>query len=330
MPTMWFLGLYQTVGGRGDVDWRGLALLGWAAPAAAVAVTALTHLAGYRRHVVTTLESLDTRTPRPMLRRLGARLAAVVCAWRPLRHATFSFMARTLTRSPRHRLLMTLALGVAFAVVAASLLSSMSSSREGWRPPGAGAVLSIQFALTFFLVTAARFATVVPSELRASWMPRLLAPRDAAPLRAGAARAVLWCGVAPLATILLPVDAALVGWPLAAAHAAVGLVSGAVLIEIAFFGFASIPFTFALPPDTGRTKVRWLGYWFGFTFFVFALPYLEAFVLAQPGGFAGFTSVGLGLLITLVIVRKVSSRGGTPTIFEEQGEWEVQRLDLSA
>ncbi len=329
LPTMWFLGLYQTVGGRGDVDWRGLAWLGWTAPMAAVAVTALTHLAGYRRQVVATLESLDSRKSRPLVRRLGAGAAAAVCAWRPVRHATFSFMARTLARSPRHRMVMTLAFGVACAVAAVSLLSSMSSSRDGWRPPAAGAVLSIQYALTFFLVSAARFATVVPSELRAGWMPRLLVPCDAAPLRAGAARAVLACGVVPIVTVLLPIDAALLGWRLAAAHAVVGLVGGAVLIEIAFFGFASIPFTFALPPDTGIPNARWLGYWFGFAFFVLALPHVEAFLLSQPGGFAGFTGVGIGLLVTLVIARKVSTRDGTPPVFEEQGAWDVQRLDLS-
>jgi hypothetical protein len=330
MPTMWFLGLYQTVGGRTDADFRGLALLGLWTPMAAVAIAALTSLLGYRRHIATTIESLDTRTPRPLVRRIGARLVAAACGWRPLRHAIFSFMARTLTRSPRHRAVMTLAFSVACAVAAVSLLSSASSSREGWRPPDAGAVLSIQYALTFFLVLAARFATVVPSELRAGWMPRLLAPRDAAPLRAGAARAVLACGVAPLVAVLLPIDAALVGWRLAGAHAVIGLVTGAALIELAFFGFASIPFTFALPPDTGLPRARWLGYWLGFSFFVLALPQLEALALGQPGGFSWFAGVGLGLLVTLVVIRRISARGGTPTVFEEQGDWAVQRLDLSA
>lgn len=329
MPTMWFLGLYQTVGGRTDADFRGLAFLGLWTPMAAVAIAAVTSLAGYRRHVATTIESLDTRTPRPLMRRLGTRLAAAVCAWRPLRHANFSFMARTLARSPRQRAVMTLGFSVACAVAAVLLLSSMSS-REGWQPPGTGAVLSIQYALTFFLVAAARFATVVPSELRAGWMPRLLAPRDAAPLRAGAARAVLACGVAPLVAVLLPIDAALVGWRLAGAHAVIGLITGAALVELAFFGFASIPFTFALPPDTGIPKVRWLGYWLGFTLFVLTLPHLEAFFLANPGGFAGFTGVWVGLLITLVVARRIAARRGTPTTFEDQGAWEVQRLDLSA
>ena len=330
MPTMWFLGLYQTVGGRTDADFTGLAFLGWAAPTAAVAVAVLTSLVGYRRHVATTIESQDTRRPWPWLRRIGARLAAAVCAWRPLRHATFSFMVRTLTRSPRHRAVLTLAFSLACAVAAVSLLSSMSSSAEGWRPPGVGAVLSIQWALTFFLVLAARFATVIPSELRASWMPRLLAPGDAAPLRAGAARAVLACGVVPLVAILLPIDASLVGWRLAGAHAAVGLVAGAVLIEVAFFGFASIPFTFALPPDTGIPRVRWLGYWLGFSTFVLTLPHLEAFFLGNPGGFTGFTCAWFGLLIALVIARRKAARDGTPTVFEQQGDWAVQRLDLSA
>lgn len=330
MPTMWFLGIYQTVGGRADPDFRALATLGWSALAFASSIAALTHLAGYRRHIRTTLETMEVARSRPSLRRLGTRLAGVICGGLPHRHAIFSFGVRTLTRSPRHRFIMALALGIACAVVTVALLQSMSSASEGWRPPDAWAVFSIQYALTFFLVGAARFATIVPSELRASWILRLLAPPSTAAVRSGYMRALLWCGVAPLVVALLPIDAALVGWRMASAHAVVGLVVAAILVEIVFFGFVSMPFAAALPPGTGSPRARWIGYWLGLTLYAFALPEIEALALGQPQGLAWLLGVGLVGLIALKVLRRLYVGAGTAPIFEDPPDWEVQRLDLSA
>lgn len=327
MPPLWFVGLYQTIGGRGDADWRALATMAWSSLAIVILVAGATHLAGFRRHVVATLETPVGATMRPRgWRRFWGGTVATLVGRRPARHALFAFTLRTLMRSPRHRLALAGFFGLGCAISAVALASSMRYG-GAWHAPGVASVMSVQNILTFVLAGAVRFATSSPSELNASWVFRLLAPRDARAWRAGLSRAVVWCGLVPLVALLVPLNAALLGWPLAWSHAIVGLAFGAVLVEIVFFGWSKVPFACPVAPGGGGPNARWAFYWFGFTIYAFTMARAEAWILDQPRGLVAMVGTAAAVLVMLTIVGRLRGAAVTPE-FEEQSDWAVQRLDL--
>jgi hypothetical protein len=329
MPPLWFVGLYQALGGRNEADWRALAAVAGLSVSVVVVVAVATHLLGFRRHVVSTLESPAGALWRPRSwRRFWGRAAAAVTGGRPARHALFAFTLRTLARSPRHRHVLAGFCGLGCAVSAVSLASSMWY-RGAWHPPGAASVMSVQNILLFVLVAAVRFGTAAPSELQASWVFRLLAPRDARVWRAGLERALITCGVVPLLATLLPLNGALLGWSRAWAHAAAGFALGAALVPIMFFGFARAPFACPVTPGGGGPRARWAFYWFGFTTFAFGLSRAEAWLLDRPRGLVVLLGMAATALVVTAAIRGRRSAAVVPE-FIEQADWSVQELGLSA
>jgi len=328
-PQMWFVGIYQTLGGRGDPDWRMLAGLGALAVSGSLLVAATTMWAGYRRHVSLTLEAAGTRrADRPAVRRIGAWLGHAAAGRDPVRHAIFAFTLRTMTRSPRHRMIVAACLGAGCALSAAGLVTYMWRP-TGFVPPSAEAIFSVQNVLAFFLVAAATLGASVPGDLAAAWTFRLLEARDARRWLSGLRRAVLAGGILPLLALLFPLNAALVGWPAALAHALVGLVMSTMLVELMLGGFRRAPFACAAAPGGGGPRARWAAYWIGFSFFAFTLAQVEAWALDAPGGLAALLVVGLVVVIALVATRTIRPFQGALT-FEEPADWAVSRLDLTA
>ena len=73
---MWFLGLYEWLGGRPDPDWAVLARSSVIGVTASVALALTTQVAGYRRQVGRLLEIQDAGSrPLAPLRAIGAAVA---------------------------------------------------------------------------------------------------------------------------------------------------------------------------------------------------------------------------------------------------------------
>jgi len=327
-PQMWFVGIYQTLGGRGDPDWRMLAGFGALAVVSSLLLAATTTWAGYRRQVSATLEAAGARRAgRPTARRVGAWLGHLASGGDPRRHAIFAFALRTLTRSARHRMILAAFLGAGCAVSAVGLATA-TWRQTGFVRPAADAIMSVQNVLAFFLVAAAATGASVPSDLAAGWVFRLLEGRDARAWLSGLRRAVLAGGIVPLLALLFPVNAALLGWPTAAAHALVGLVMSAMLVEVVLRGFRRAPFACAAAPGSGGPKARWLAYWFGFSVYAFTLARVEAWALDQRGGLLTLLAMGLAVVVALVLARTIRPFQGTLS-FDEPADWAVSRLDLT-
>ena len=327
-PQMWFVGMYQTLGGRGDPDWRRLAGFGALAVVSSVLLAAVTMWAGYRRHVSLTLEAAGARrADRPVARRVGAWLGHVAAGCDPGRHALLAFALRTMTRSPRHRMILAAFLGMGCAVSAVGLIS-VTWRRAGFVPPTPDAVMSVQNVLAFFVVAAAAAGASVPSDLAAGWVFRLLEGRDARAWLSGLRRAVVAGGIVPLLALLFPLHTALLGWPTALAHALVGLVMSIMLVELMLGGFRRAPFACAGTPGAGGPRPRWVAYWFGFSLYAFTLARVEAWAFDQPGGLMTLLGVGLAAVVALVVVRTVRPFEGT-LAFDEPADWAMSRLDLT-
>ncbi len=328
-PQVWFVGVYQAIAGLGDPFWREMAALGVLGVFAAVSVAAATLLVGYRRHVSTTLESAGAGAIRRKAAQRGLGwIGGLVTGRDPARLALFSFTMKTMTRSPRHRMILAAFLGMGCAVSAVGLATVMWRT-SGLVQPSPTAIMAVQHVLTFFLVAALAVGASVPSDLAANWIFRLLAGRHPDAWLAGFRRAVLAAGVIPLLAVLFPINAALIGWSRASAHALIGLIMSAVLVEAVLFGFRRAPFACAVAPGAGGPKARWALYWLGFTMFASALARIERVALDQPYGWLVMAGAGL-LLFAALLVARTWRPIDRPLDFDESPDWAISRLDLTA
>ena len=119
LPSVWFLGLYDVIGGRpvaGSPALAGMALL---ATAATVGAAILLFVATHDRLTRRALESREIGGGRKGL--TVENLTQVLCR-RPAARAVFGFTVKTLTRSRSHRLLMAIYVGGALALVASGIV----------------------------------------------------------------------------------------------------------------------------------------------------------------------------------------------------------------
>jgi hypothetical protein len=330
LPPMWFLGLYQWLGGRGDEVWTALARLAAAGVAISVLVAISTHVIGYRRHATRLLESHESGGRRlAPLRAIGAGLARLVAGGRPGALGFFAFTVHTLIRSARHRLVLAASLAAGCALSVVTVVSS-AYEWDKWDAPTTEALLSVQLLLAFCAVFGLRIATAIPSDLRANWTFRLLDPGQPGPWLRGFRRAAFWCGLVPLLLIQLPANAVWLGWNVAGLHALAGVVLGAIILETLFLGFRKVPFACAFVSGSGTPKARWAFYWFGFTTYAFALAAVEVRAIRSPVAFSWFLFLAVVVLAALVVYRNRRLGEGFPSQFDDESEWQVQTLNLGA
>jgi hypothetical protein len=330
LPPMWFLGLYQWLGGSGDPDWAALAGLAALGTSTALLLAITTQVTGYRRHVTRLLELQDSgHRPLGRLRTIGTAVAGLIARRRPVERGMFAFTVQTLTRSSRHRLVIaaSLAAGCALGVIGAV---SSAYRWDRWERPSLDTLLSVQLLLAFCATFGVRIAAAMPSDLRANWIFRLLDPGIPGPWMRGFRRAVFWCGLLPLVLLQLPFTAWWLGWRVASAHAVVGALLSATILEILFLGFRKAPFACAYVSGGGPPKARWAFYWIGFTTYSYALAAIEARALESATAFSWFLGVGAAGLLGVILYRNHRQGEGFTPQFDDESEWEVQTLNLTA
>jgi hypothetical protein len=279
IPSLWFLGLQETLAGDAidrlpredlppwmmEIEERETARYRDIRPRfgelAGVAVTALASAAAL---AFAAFLWNSRKLPAPVMARRsarGARLRAAVGLDRPVHTASrllagrdpvaragFLFTMRALARNASHRVTMTAsaAAGVAAATV---MLPSVGLGRASMRDGVHRAAESIDpsvFALQILLIVIVLFgfrhALRVPAELRANWSLQLAWPRDEGRFLTGVRRAA-FAGVGlPLLLILVPLHFFLLGPHLAAAHFLFGVLLTLAGLEVATIGQRKPPF----------------------------------------------------------------------------------------
>jgi hypothetical protein len=330
IPPMWFLGLYQWLGGAGDPAWSALARLAVVGVAASTVVAISTQVVGYRVHVTRLLESqTSARRAAGPLKAAGSALADLLSFRRPVERAVFAFTVQTLTRSPRHRLVIAASLAAGCSLGAIGLFAS-TLERGQWEQPNLEMMLSVQLLLGFCATFGVRIAAAMPSDLRANWVFRLLDPGNPGPWMRGFRRAVLWCGLVPLVLLQLPLNAWWMGWRVASAHAVVGVLLAATIMEIMFTGYRKVPFACSYVAGGGPPKARWAFYWLGFTLYSYSLAAVEARALGSVTGYCWFLGVGIAALLGLILYRNHRHNDGFAPQFDAESDWDVQTLNLTA
>ena len=319
IPSVWFLGLYDVVGGRPAPGSARLALTALAATGLSTG-TAIGFFIG--THGRLSKRALET-PPIEGRFKLISKSAAAVMRWlggHGVGKAAFDFTLRTLGRARSHRLLMATYIGVALAFVGSALVPLVVRiGMEGFHTPTIE-TLSAPFFLSFFSLLGMRVAMAIPVEPKASWAVRLGEPVQRAAAINGVRRALIVIGVVP--SVLLAAATALTLWNVRAAllHAFVVFVMGWLLTELLLMRFPKLPFTCTYFPGNSKIRTLWPLYLIAFTNYTLTTAAFEYAMLRRFSlrPFLIFVIVVGGAILVLTIRRHVNLRRLERFRFEEE------------
>ncbi len=327
LPPVWFLGLSRTILGKADAGLTQVGTIGlWAVLAVAI-LAPLVYVLSYYRYFIRIPETLDTtlrsRAPRILL---PMRMMDLVVLQSAYERATYRFAMKTLLRNDRHSLIFGGFAGLGIVIASQTLLSAVNQKPAA--SPSA-AMISVPFALAYFLICGLRFVFDLPAELRANWVHRtILDSEQQAP--ADAARKVILTFVLPwILLVCLPLYLYYWGWTVGSALAVVLIAGCYLLADVLLHRFAKIPFACAHPAWKQSATVIVLFYVLGLWAFSSILPGLEHALLLKSVWYLW------GLALVLQVVRLVLRRlrdddpRSRILVFEEAPDAPFELLNLS-
>src|SRR5580704_253006 len=314
LPSYWFLGLFEQLKGTMLPEFVPLARRAWIALAATCGGVVLTVLLSYMRAMRKTLEEPDILPG-------GFRLH-VPLPLKPVEAAVMQFSVRTMLRSRQHRLILSMYLGVGFAIVLILLRPALGHSDRIPR-----AILSASVLMMCATAAAMRAVFSMPITLKANWLMRVVALDPVARYGKAVRRTFLLLAVAPVWLCAAVVMLWLWPWRIAAAHLVLLALLGSILSDVCMHGFHKIPFTCSYQP--GKTKMQ-----FAFWGIVLLVPLTfvgagyEWRYLQSIGGRALIAAL---LVLPAMVLRWWAARGakGAEAMqFEETEESEIVVLAL--
>jgi hypothetical protein len=319
LPSVWFLGLYDVLGGRPAPGAPWLAAVALAATATTVACSVGLFVATSARLTRRALESRESEQRSQAMVRAAAAVTRAFCR-HPVSRATFEFTLRTLARSRSHRLLMSAYVGIALAFVASGIVPLLI--RRGLAAFAAPSLETLvpPLMLSFFTLVGFRVALSIPVEPRANWAVRISEPRERATAISGVRAAMLVVGVAPSVFLAALSGALLWGGREAVLHAFVCAAMGVLLVEILLLGLAKVPFTCSYFPGKSKIGTLWPLYLTGFMTYTFTPAELEIALLKsfRPSALVIFVALTLGGALFLALRRRRRLDGLSGFVFQEE------------
>ena len=318
IPSIWFLGLYDVLGGRPATGAMGLARYAVLASGASIAGAAGLVVLTHRRLTTLALESVQTDSRRsPMIVRAVQALTWRICP-HPVARSTFEFTLRTFIRSRSHRLLLAMYVGAAFALVASAIVPvAIRDGLAGFTHPGVE-ILSAPLVLGFLSLIGLRVAFAVPVEPRANWVIRLHEPADRVAAINGVRAAMMVAGVLPSVAVAAASAWILWGAWLALIHAVVCTLMAWGLVEILLMRLVKIPFTCTYYPGTSRVGTLWPLYLTAFITYGYSTAAFELLLIERPRRLLAFALVALAVIAGLTERRRHRLAALTGFRFEEE------------
>jgi hypothetical protein len=239
-PSLWFLGLFRQLSGAGDlapfgrVAWIALTLTG-------VGTAAAYGLSYFRvlQRIAEEPDAVPAAATDTRLPSFGdSRLTAVV-----------HFSARTVSRSPQHRMILASYWGLGFAV-AMVFLKSPGAARQQASVP----VLVSTIVMMSLAVLGGRIAFAMPKDLHAHWIFRVLPAQSPLMYATARRRALILVSVVP-ASIVSTIVFAVLPWSQAIVHLAALVIFASTLVEIAVSGAPGIPCSRSYLPGRSRAHI---------------------------------------------------------------------------
>lgn len=232
--------------------------------------------------------------------------------------AGFAFAAATIWRNKTHRLTLAAAaaVGVAAVVVAMSRIDLVENGVSI-------RLLMIQPLLYGSLLVGFRHLLRVPAELRANWAIQMAWQGRVRAFSSGAQAAALLTLAMPAIGLLVPVIAVAGGVPFAIAHALLGVLGAAIMLEALMLMYDGVPFACSYVPGD---NMRVMAPIYAAAFLIGALMFARLQLAILSGTFS--TRGIIALVVLLVCLRVVSARRSrkaqvdfdeTPVTFQQLG-----------
>jgi hypothetical protein len=333
-PPLWYVGLCEVLQGTADEQFQALARTGLSALAATGAWAVAAYALAYGRYTRASLEIPAKTAGEPAAVRQKRRSVAGYLIGRlmpnPLERAIFRFTLLTMRQSPRHRLILAAYVGTSLAIVLEEIVTLSLRGGDPWRQAREMALLSLPLVISFFLLSGMRFVFNIPSELPANWVFQIAERAGRAAYLSGVRKCMSLVVVAPLAAIVLPVYALLLGPATAIVHAAYCSLLSLILIEALLWRFEKLPFTCSYAPGKVPVVALLCGYWLAFMAYTDFMVLVESHLLRSRAATV-ISLAALGGALWALTAYRGRPRAETPAlVFHEEPEPVVRTLDLMA
>lgn len=297
-PIAWFVALFEHLHGTAEAGFAPLVARAWIGLAVAVVGAALISIVAVRHQMVRALAPAAS-TGALGKARISRLLARGLAGRDPIAHATSEFILLTVARNRAQQA--PIATAAAFGL-AATIITLASASRHVsfWTPRPTADMLAVPLLFAYSLTVGLRTAFFIPSELPAAWSFRTSAP---AGTRAywRATRAAMIAFVAPAILAITALQAIMLGWQAAAAHALFACAMLVLLVQAIVLTLDSIPFTRPYEPGHLKLRSRWPFYLIGLYVFAYWPAQLEVSLFATPERATAVAVVILALIATLEV-----------------------------
>lgn len=327
-PPAWFVALSDRWMGQhnffvDELSHRALLALAWA-----FGLAAIFYVLAYRRHVVQSLESLQSDTGDSWTRQFKEWLFTRVLTAHPIELGVALFTFNTLFRSRAHKLIFEAYMGVAAALVVWELVSLFAKRSYSIAFQPIPELLCIPLVLSFILLSSMRVVFSRPAEVKANWLFRVAENQDSAMGLEAAGKIMLLIGIVPVTIPLIPLHAWLWGWPIAFLHFVYCALLGLILRGCLLMKFRKFPFTCTFAP-AGPSGVVWgSSYFFFFTVYAYSMAKLELWMFGQT---SRMVKTYAALIVLLLLIEKLRRRllnQDRHLIFEDAIEPIVRTLGL--
>jgi hypothetical protein len=330
LPSLWFLGLYQSLQSAGPARLSALAPMAFRGSAAAFFLMLAAYTFSYRRRYAASLEGARPPGEQRIFTLVVAALDLFAARAAAFPRACHRFVVRAILRNEAHRLTIAVTLGLGYLLAFQSASEVLS---QGYRDPlPESAVLQAPLIAAFLLILGLRLAFDVPAGVPANWIFRsTLDARENETI--GVARRVMLSFLTPL--VLLP-GLALSVWRW-------GIVIGVVqtlyvaalslcLIEILLAGYRKVPLTCPMPGFRDNLLMLCLMLILAFELFTRFGSSLERWMFDSPPRFLALPAVMLwGSWWNRRRIREAREAGELEEglTFENIRRPVVERMDLS-
>jgi hypothetical protein len=299
-PLAWFIGLSETIRGTTRPVMSTLAIRGVLAGVVPLLATAAIYTFAYRRLCARAIET-PSRASGWSISRRTAILIKTLLVRRPIEQAVCAFTLRVLARSRRHRMLLSIYVGAALALISTALLPDVLRGQPQRFTDLNVAVLAAPLILSAALGVGFRALLAIPVDMPARWIFQTF---SVSPLRIGG-------GVhkAGLLVVLVPVvltaalSAALLWGPaIAWRHALFCGVLSIFLLELLLVSYSGLPFSRVYVPGGSRFHVLWPLYISCFITYTYSAASAERELLTTHGLRAPIVTIAV-LAMALAIGR---------------------------
>lgn len=260
---------------------------------------------------------------RSLTARITTRIVNTTIARHPVAQAGYWFACRSVMRSLPHRISMASAAAVA---IAATIILLPLVAGEAQTPRVL--LLAPQIVAVIAVVLGFRHAMGLPADLRANWLFRVAWIGDVRHYISGVRRFGVAGVIVPTTLLLAPIYAMSLGLRRAGAHALLGTLLGAVLLQLSMLGADRLPLACAYVPS-GTLKTRGPVYLFVGVAVIYWIGWLERAALASVTGLGTFVAVATTIYAVLGFIGSRQADARNPGEVEAPPDETTQRLGLS-